>query len=556
VHYRSILLVEDNAADEELTLRAFTKNKIRNPITVARDGAEALERLLTGDSAGRMPPALILLDLQLPKIDGFEVLRRIRSHQRTRFIPAVILTSSGLEEDILAGYQAGANAYVRKPVNFTDFVGAIGALAMFWLLFSEPPPHAISPAPSGAPSAERGLVQPAAAGTDPAGRGAMRILILEDNPADAELALRLLTRAGVDFAAVVADSRESYVRQLTAFQPDVILTDYSLPGFSGEGALKIAQDQCPDTPVIVLSGVIGDEAAAEFMRQGATDYILKDRLARLAPVVRRAVAEAEQRSQLVRLEAHLERAQRMESIGRLAAGVAHEFNNQVGIMLNYAAFISREAAEKTQQGANDESWDGIRRDAEKIEQAGRRVIKLVHQLLTAGSNAVIRAEVIDLNQVVGGIDELLRSSVGAGIELQVSLDPDLLPVSADPGQIGQVILNLTMNAGEAMPDGGSLTVETQNASISPGEAAELGLTPGDYVCLSTSDTGVGMEPGVLEHVFEPFFTTKPFVEGGGLGLASVYGIIRQSGGTVRISSAPGAGTAVTLWLPAAAGLRG
>ena len=397
--------------------------------------------------------------------------------------------------------------------------------------------------------------EPAPAGTDAAGRGALRILILEDNPADAELALRLLTRAGVDFTAVVADSRESYVRQLTAFQPDVILTDYSLPGFSGEGALKIAQEQCPDTPVIVLSGVIGDEAAAEFMRQGATDYILKDRLARLAPVVRRAVAEARQRSQLARLEAHLERVQRMESIGRLAAGVAHEFNNQVGIMLNYAAFISHAAsektvAEKTQQGTHDESWDGIRRDAEQIEQAGRRVIKLVHQLLTAGSSAVIRAEVVDLNQVVGGIDELLRSTVGDGIELQVSLDPDLLPVSADPGQIGQVILNLTMNAGEAMPAGGSLTVETRNASVSSSEAAELGLTPGDYVCLSTRDTGVGMEPGVLEHAFEPFFTTKPFVEGGGLGLASVYGIIRQSGGTVRISSTPGAGTAVTMWLPA------
>jgi signal transduction histidine kinase len=247
----------------------------------------------------------------------------------------------------------------------------------------------------------------------------------------------------------------------------------------------------------------------------------------------------------------------MESIGRLAAGVAHEFNNQVGIMLNYAAFISHAAsektvAEKTQQGTHDESWDGIRRDAEQIEQAGRRVTKLVHQLLTAGSNAVIQTEVIDLNQVVGGIDELLRSTVGDGIELQVSLDPDLLPISADPGQIGQVILNLTMNAGEAMPAGGSLTVVTQNASVSPSEAAELGLTPGDYVCLSTRDTGVGMEPEVLEHVFEPFFTTKPFVEGGGLGLASVYGIIRQSGGTVRISSAPGAGTAVTMWLPAAA----
>ena len=211
--------------------------------------------------------------------------------------------------------------------------------------------------------------EPSREAADPAGRGALRVLILEDNPADAELEQRLLSKEGLDFTACVVDTEASYVQQLAAFCPDVILADFSLPGFSGEAALKIARTQRPDVPVIVLSGVIGDEAAVELIRQGATDYILKDRPARLVPVVRRALAEAGQRARLARLEAHLQRAQHMESIGRLAAGVAHEFNNQVGVMLGYAAFIRDEATRKAGQDACDEGWEGIRRDAAEIERA-------------------------------------------------------------------------------------------------------------------------------------------------------------------------------------------
>ncbi len=334
---------------------------------------------------------------------------------------------------------------------------------------------------------------PTPEGTGSAPRDALRILILEDNPADAELEQRLLVSAGLDFTAVVVDTEASYAEQLAVFRPDVIVADFSLPGFSGEGAIKIAQKLCPDVPVIVLSGVIGDEAAAELIRKGAADYILKDRPARLASVIRRAVAEAEQRSQLARLEAHLQRAQRMQSIGRLAGGVAHEFNSQVCAMLSS----------------------------------------------------------VDLNQVVSGIGELLRSTAGASTKFHLSLSPQLWPVTADPGQVVQILLNLTVNAREAMPDGGSFWIETQNVTIDQRQAADLGLASGAYVCLTARDSGLGMEPEAVEHAFEPFFTTKPFVEGGGLGLASVYGIMRQAGGTVGISSAPGAGTTVTAWLPAA-----
>jgi two-component system, cell cycle sensor histidine kinase and response regulator CckA len=268
-------------------------------------------------------------------------------------------------------------------------------------------------------------------------RDALRILILEDNPADAELEQRLLKRAGLDRTAAVVHTRASFEQQLAAFGPDVILADFSLPGFSGESALKIAQEQCPQVPFIFLSGMIGDDAAVELIRQDATDYVLKDRPARLPAVVRRAVDEAGQRSRLARMEAHLQRSQRLEAFGRLAAGVAHEFNNQVGAMLSYAAFIRQEAASRTHHGSDDEAWDGIRRDAEQIEQAGQRVTRLVHQLLTAGGQQISRPGLIDLNQVIGGIDELLRTTAGASIEFRMTVTAWLPAASETAASSGQ-----------------------------------------------------------------------------------------------------------------------
>src|SRR5450755_2510904 len=156
-------------------------------------------------------------------------------------------------------------------------------------------------------------------GTDTAGRGGLRILILEDNPADAELEQRLLAGACLDFTAVAVDTAASYAQQIDAFHPDVILADFSLPGFSGEGAIKIARERCPDTPVIVVSGAIGDEAAVELIRQGATDYILKDRPARLASAVDRALTEARQRARLAVIEGQLGYAHRLAGLGHLRA---------------------------------------------------------------------------------------------------------------------------------------------------------------------------------------------------------------------------------------------
>jgi CheY-like chemotaxis protein len=564
---RRVLLVEDNPDDEELILRALKKSNIPHEVSIARDGAESLQQLFADDRADSSPPALILLDLMLPKIDGFEVLHRIRADERTRLIPVVVLTSSGQEEDILAAYLGGANAYVRKPVAFSDYAAAANALGQFWLCFSEPPPTSMpagnklrfAPGPKDRSSATAApapgtvdLRQAASLpdGTTGSAAGSMRILILEDEPADAILAQRLLAGAGLEFTAVVVDTGAAFTDQLAAFRPDVVLADFALPGFSGQDALKIAQQQCPQVPFIFLSGVIGDEEADHLVRNGATDYVLKDRPARLASVIRRALAEAEQRTQRAQLEAQLLQSRRLESIGRLAGGVAHNFNNMVGAMLNYAAFIRGLAEERAGKGIDGEAWAATRRDAEQIENVGQRVIQRVRQLLAAGGEQLVSPELVDLNQLVAGSADLLRGLLGPDVEFHLSLATQPCRVTADRGQVGQVLMELAANASDAMPDGGIFSIGTHNLTISSDEPPpHPELLPGSYVCLVIRDSGTGMEPQTLEHAFEPFFTTKPIVEGGGLGLAGVYGVVNQSGGSVGISSAP-SGTTITIWLPA------
>ena len=376
--------------------------------------------------------------------------------------------------------------------------------------------------------------------------GLWRILLLEDDPADAELAQRMLAGAGLDFTAVVVDDQAAFTRELAAFRPQVILSDFSLPGFSGASALRIARAQNPHTPFIFLSGAIGDEAAVELIRQGATDYILKDRPGRLASVVRRAVDEAGQEAQRARLEVQLQQSQRLESLGQLAGGVAHDFNNLLGVIASHASFAGQEVAKEPSQI----HWEELRGDIEQIERAVHRAAGLTRQLLAFGRREVVHPRVLNLNDVVTDVTELLVRTLGEHVELITIPAGDLVPVFADPGQMEQVLVNLAVNARDAMPSGGTLAIATANTNLDEEYAAgRANLQPGGYVSVKVSDTGTGMPLGVQERVFEPFFTTKPKGEGTGLGLATVYGIITQAGGAVRIYSEPGLGTTVTVLLP-------
>ena len=256
----------------------------------------------------------------------------------------------------------------------------------------------------------------------------------------------------------------------------------------------------------------------------------------------RAQAERE------RIEARLHQSQRLESLGQLAGGVAHDFNNLLAVISNYTAFVGEVIAEAAE---GDPRWDAARRDLEQIQRATDRATQLTHQLLAFGRREVVQPRVLNLNEVVSDMEHLLRRTLGEHVELFTDAAADLWPVRADAGQLEQVLVNLAVNARDAMPGGGRLTIETSNVHADDELLAKRpGLKPGRYVRLRVSDSGTGMSPEVAARAFEPFFTTKPKGEGSGLGLATVYGIITQAGGDIEISSTVGVGTTVSALLPA------
>jgi PAS domain S-box-containing protein len=279
---------------------------------------------------------------------------------------------------------------------------------------------------------------------------------------------------------------------------------------------------------------------------------------RLKAEVQRIKAENEKiEAERVRLEADVElerlkgllhQSQRMESLGQLAGGVAHDFNNLLAVILNYASFVSEELASAVSGGDNSQ-WEGSLNDVKQIQVAAERASVLTHQLLAFARREVIQARALSFNDAVANIEEMLRRTIGEQIELTITLEANLSKVMADPGHIEQIILNLAINARDAMPLGGTLAIETSAQDVTEAEWLGFGVPAGSYVCVRFSDNGVGMSPEVSDRAFEPFFTTKPRGEGSGLGLATVYGIVLQSGGFTKIASDEGVGTVVTILLP-------
>ena len=246
----------------------------------------------------------------------------------------------------------------------------------------------------------------------------------------------------------------------------------------------------------------------------------------------------------------LAQAQRLESLGQLAGGVAHDFNNLLAVILNYAEFAAEELA-----AATESDWAGrcesAHDDLEQISRAGERAASLTRQLLAFARREVVQPQVLDLDTVITAVEEMLRRTLGEHVELAISLAGGLHPVLADPGRLEQVLVNLAVNARDAMPGGGTLTIDTSNITIDSESIAGGSEAPmGQQVRLRVSDTGTGMPPEVVAHAFEPFFTTKSDDGGTGLGLATVYGILTQADGHIRIYSEPGGGTTFSITLPA------
>jgi two-component system, cell cycle sensor histidine kinase and response regulator CckA len=490
----------------------------------------------------------------------------------------------------------------------------------------------------------------------------LRVLLIEDSDDDAALVVRSLRHGGYNPTYTRVETAEAMRDALTHHTWDLVVSDYSMPQFSGPAALQLLQAAGMDLPFIIVSGTIGEETAVTAMKAGAHDFLMKGNLTRLIPAVARELREAAERRERRRaearfagvldataeaiiavdqkqrivlfnasaerifgytaaeahgqpldillppalieahqqhirtfaapdasrrmseclgefvgrrkdgtefpleasiatlsqegetiftiflqdisvrkqLEAQLFQSQKMEAIGQLAGGIAHDFNNLLTAITGYME-LALDQLPPAQP---------IYNDVAEAQKAAMRAATLTRQLLAFARKQIIDPQVLDLNSLVLELDKLLRRVLGEHIELITHPASDLKPVKVDSGQIEQVIVNLAVNAHDAMPAGGKLTIKTSNMMLGSDYAYQpAGIVPGQYVMLTISDTGSGMDAEVQQHLFEPFFTTKEPGKGTGLGLATCYGIIKQHGGHIGVDSETGHGTTFKIYLP-------
>lgn len=376
---------------------------------------------------------------------------------------------------------------------------------------------------------------------------ALRALIADDSENDVLILLHVLRKAGYEPVYERVWTAPAMKAALQRQAWDIVISDYEMPNFGGFEALQLLKESGQDLPFILISAVVSEETAVAAMKAGAHDYIMKRNLARLAPAIERELREAQTRrarkaaeAALRQSEEQLRQVQKIEAVGRLAAGVAHDFNNILTAIMGHSELLIRQL----------DADDPRRKNAEQIEKVAHLAAGLTRQLLIFSRKQVIEPRVLNLNAVILDIKKMLCRLIGEDIEFCTLLDPAAGHIKADPGQIEQVIMNLAVNARDAMPGGGKLTVTTANTTLDKNHLNNFpDMDAGGYVMLAIADTGTGMSEEVKAHLFEPFFTTKPSGKGTGLGLATCFGIVKQNTGHINVHSELGSGTTFKIYFP-------
>jgi signal transduction histidine kinase len=381
-------------------------------------------------------------------------------------------------------------------------------------------------------------------------------VVLADDPASSGRRLLAgLGRFGLEPTVAHAVSAADTMALLGVAPCDLLLVGAFHPDHLAERLLeRVGHDGAAPPLIVVVPGPTpsNDADVLRALRAGAWDYVGAEDGARFVASVERALDRAISRRGLpdeasevlqarrARDQIRLQGMQKMEAVGRLAGGIAHDFNNIVQAIGGYSELLQESLA----------ADDPRRRTVHEILRAGERAAALTRQLLAFSRQQVMQPRVLDLNEVVGTMESLMRRLIGEDVTLVARLAGDLWSVRADPLQLEQVLMNLVVNARDAMPAGGTITIETDNASLDPSAGTDaFSVTRGPYVLLSVTDTGHGMPPDVRARAFEPFFTTKELGRGTGLGLSTVYGIVKQTGGYIWVDSEVGQGTRIRIYLP-------
>jgi len=368
----------------------------------------------------------------------------------------------------------------------------------------------------------------------------IRILLLEDDPRDIELIQAMLKCEAWNLEIITADTREAMETALENGKIDLIISDYKMPSFDGLDALKIAREKWPGVPFIFMSATIGEDKAVEVLKMGAIDYVLKDRPARLISSIHRALKEVEENARLKQAEEQLFRAQRVESIGALANGIAHDLNNILAPILMGASMLRSKISDERDQ-----------RLLTTIEHSARRGSDLVQQILSFTRGTGDARTLIQIKHIIFEIARIMQETFPKEIEASRNVPRDSWLIKGDPTQIHQVLMNLCVNARDAMPNGGRLRMSAENIEI---DATYTQMNPdarvGSYLLITVADSGSGIPREILDKIFDPFFTTKEAGKGTGLGLYTVQGIVKNHGGFLCVSSEVGKGAQFRIYLPA------